>query len=122
MTKENPYEPVPDSDNVASEPAGKQSAEPVSSGRAAYNIVSDTVVGLNTRTADNRLQAKCILIAVPACAIIAMVLAALIPAWDLPWYAAAMIGGVAGLILGTFGSGIFLMVYRGVRHLKGEHD
>ena len=118
MTNENPYESIPDSDDSASEP----SVEPVSSGRAAYNIVSDTVVGLNTRKSDNRLQAKCILIAVPAGAVIAMVLAVLIPALDLPWYAAAMMGAVAGLVLGTFGSGIFLMLYRGVRHLEGKHD
>ena len=84
--------------------------------------MTDTFVGLNVRKSDNRFQAKCILLAVPICAAIVAQLSALNPAWDLPWLGGAAIGAVAGLILGTFGSGIFLMIYRGIRHLQGKHD
>jgi uncharacterized membrane protein YeiB len=34
----------------------------------------------------------------------------------------AVVGGFVGLFAGLFGSGIFLMVYRAVRHVRGKHD
>jgi hypothetical protein len=37
------------------------------------------------------------------------------------WGGAAL-GGVAGLVAGLIGSGLFLMVYRGIRHATGRHD
>lgn len=94
----------------------------VSSDRAAYNIVSDTVVGLNIRKSDNVFQAKFIGISVLALATISAALAALNPEWDLPWYGGALAGSFAGLIVGLFASGIFLMIYRAVRHVKGDHE
>jgi hypothetical protein len=30
--------------------------------------------------------------------------------------------GFLGVVLGAFGSGIYLMIYRAARHLKGKHD
>ena len=101
-------------------PANSQS-DKLSTEHAAYNIVSDTVFGLNTRKGDNKFQAKCIFGSVLVLATCGAVLAALIRDWDLPWYGGALIGAFAGLIAGVFGSGIFLMVYRAVRHLKGDH-
>jgi ABC-type microcin C transport system permease subunit YejE len=41
--------------------------------------------------------------------------------WNLPWFGGALIGAFAGLIMGVFGSGIYLMVYRALQHLKGDH-
>jgi hypothetical protein len=33
-----------------------------------------------------------------------------------------IVGGFLGLIAGLLGSGVFLMIYRAVRHAKGKHD
>ena len=94
----------------------------VSSGRAAYNIVSDTVTGVNVRARDNIFQAVFILAAVVVLAVVGAVLAALNGDWDLPWYAGALVGAFAGLVIGFFTSGIFLMIYRAVRHIQGRHE
>ena len=95
---------------------------PDSSGRDAYNIVSDTVVGLNVRKSDNVFQAKFIGITVLLLAVIGGASAALNPGWNLPWFGGALVGAFAGLIIGVFASGIFLMIYRAVKHVKGEHE
>jgi hypothetical protein len=50
------------------------------------------------------------------------VLVAIKPDWDIPWYGGAIAGAFAGLAVGLFASGIFLMIYRAVRHLQGKHD
>ena len=34
----------------------------------------------------------------------------------------AVFGGFIGLLVGLFGSGIFLMIYRAVNHALGKHD
>jgi hypothetical protein len=34
----------------------------------------------------------------------------------------AIIGAFGGLLVGLFGSGIALMIYRGIRHARGRHD
>ena len=118
MTPDNSGEPT------SATPAESNHAQPdgVSSGRAAYNVVSDTVIGVNVRVSDNVLQAVFILAAVVVLAVVGAVLAALNGDWDLPWYAGALIGGFAGLVIGFFASGIFLMIYRAVRHMQGRHD
>ena len=94
----------------------------ISSGRAAYNVVSDTVTGVNVRASDNVLQAVFILAAVVVSAIVGAVLVALNGDWDLPWYGGAIVGAFVGLVIGFFASGIFLMIYRAVRHMQGRHD
>jgi len=33
-----------------------------------------------------------------------------------------MLGGLGGLIIGFLVSGIFLMIYRAVKHASGDHD
>ena len=117
MPNDNPYKPDP---SIDAHPENKRS-ENLSAGQASYNIVSDTVFGLNTRKGDNKFQAKCIFVSVLLLATVGAVLAALIRDWDLPWYGGALIGAFAGLITGVFGSGIYLMVYRALQHLKGDH-
>ena len=122
MPTRNPYqsESPMDAEPVPPHPDDSQSNK-VSDARAAYNVVSDTVTGLNVRKSDNVLQAIFILGAVLLLAAVAALLAVLNPTWRLPWYAGAMIGGFAGLVLGFFASGIFLMIYRAVRHAQGKH-
>jgi hypothetical protein len=95
------------------------------SGREAYNIVSDTVVGMNTRKSDNLFQLKVILV----CLIVGVLLGAIAGA-VLSDSGDRLVGGLAGglvlgflaVVLGLFGSGIYLMIYRSIRHLKGKHD
>jgi hypothetical protein len=114
MADENPYESSP----VDAEPP---ESEHVDAGRAAYNVVSDTVTGVNIRKRDNLFQALFILGSVFLGAVVGAALAA-VYGTDLPWIGGALIGAFAGLVLGFFASGIFLMVYRAVRHLGGKHD
>jgi len=83
--------------------------------RQSYNVISDTVVGANLRFKDNLFQA----IAIAVCIAIGVVIGASVLHERLP---GALVGGFAGLIVGFFGSGIFLMIFRAVRHIRGRHD
>jgi hypothetical protein len=104
-------------------PANKQDqTQSVSEARAAYNVVSDTVTGVNVRWSDNRFQLIFVFVSVALASSVGAILAALNPRWNLPWYGGAMIGSFAGLVIGIFASGIFLLFYRAARHLKGKHD
>ncbi|MEZ6137121.1 MAG: hypothetical protein R3C53_19685 [Pirellulaceae bacterium] len=94
----------------------------VSEAQAAYNVVTDTVTGVNIRWSDNKFQAICVLVSTLLAAITGAILAAVNTSWRMPWYAGALVGAFPGLVLGILGSGIFLMVYRVARHLKGKHD
>lgn len=118
MEDQNPYEP---SLSAGSDPE-KSQAEDVSAGKAAYNVVADTVTGVNVRKSDNLFQALFILAAIVVSAGVGAGLAAVYGGQDLPWFAGALIGAFAGLVVGFFASGIFLMIYRAVRHMKGKHE
>jgi hypothetical protein len=115
---ENPY----GSPNVSERNSDADSKDGISSSKAAYNIVSDTVTGVNFRGRDNLFQAKFIAASVTVLALVGIGLSLLNADWELPWYGGAMIGGFAGMVIGVFVSGIFLMVYRAVGHIKGKHD
>lgn len=117
MSGENPYEPTQTSGSTS-----EASGSDLSSGKAAYNVISDTVVGLNVRKSDNKFQAIFIAVSVLLFAGVGALLAVLNPKWQLPWYGGAMAGAFGGLLIGFFSSGIFLMFYRASRHLKGKHD
>jgi hypothetical protein len=114
---DNPYQ---SSENAAN--ADRDQAQPVSDAHAAYNIVTDTAFGPNLRWSDNKFQAICVFAAVVVAAIAGAILAAVKTQWNLPWPAGALIGAFAGLVIGVFSSGIWLMFYRAARHLKGKHD
>lgn len=113
--QQNPFQPTA---------SGLEKASPkeVSNERAAYNIISDTVVGLNVRKGDNAFQAKVTFGSVLLFASLGIGLVLLKADWKLPWYAGALIGSFIGLVLGILASGIFLMIYRTIRHLQGKHD
>lgn len=114
---ENPYQ---SRSNAAKTSEG--SSPTTHPANAAYNVVSDTVTGVNVRWSDNRFQAIVVTISMLILSFFGAALAALNSQWNLPWYGGALAGAFAGLVVGVFGSGIFLMVYRAVRHLKGKHD
>lgn len=84
-------------------------------GRQAYNLVADTVAGPNLRPSDNLYQGLAILV----CLVLGAGIGFLAVADRLP---GALLGGFLGLLIGLFGSGIFLMIYRAVRHARGKHD
>lgn len=113
---ENPFQ------SPSRESTDSQEPRAVAPPLAAYNLVSDTVTGVNVRWSDNRFQAICIVISMASAALVAALFTALNPRWDLPWYWGAAIGAFFGLVVGGLGSGIYLMVYRALRHLKGKHD
>ena len=79
----------------------------------SYNVVTDTVVGVNVRLWDNILQAIFIGVSI----VLGMIIGGLL------WGAGGAVGGfLAGLIGGFLVSGIFLMIYRAIRHARGKHD
>jgi len=115
---ENPYVPP----QTPGDPPVVKSPGNVSASKATYNVVSDTVTGINVRGSDNKSQAKFVAASVGLFALAGAVLALINPKWQLPWYGGAMAGAFAGLVVGVFASGIFLMIYRASRHIKGKHD
>ena len=78
-----------------------------------YNIVSDTVVGINARKSDNLLQAKIVIITIIVGVIFGGVFFGKI---------GLGLGAFAGLIIGFLGSGFYLMVFRAVKHASGDHE
>ena len=86
---------------------------PASSGREAYNVVTDTIAGPNLRKRDNVFQAVfigvCLVIAVPVGTI-------------LGGLGGALAGALGALVIGVILSGAILGVYRAVRHMQGRHD
>jgi len=89
-----------------------------------YNIVSDTIVGVNARKSDNILQAKVIIISIVICALIGGGIGA---TWSDEFFGKGLLiglglGAFSGLILGFLGSGFYLMIFRAVKHVKGEHE
>lgn len=90
--------------------------------REIYNAVTDTVTGVNVRGSDNVLQAIFVLASIVLFAAIGAIAARLNPSWNLPWYAGALIFGFGGMVIGAFTSGLFLMIYRALRHSQGKHD
>jgi hypothetical protein len=115
---DNPFQPP----KYASSTASEEQQQTLSSGQVAYNVVTDTVTGVNVRWSDNKFQA----IFVAASILIAAALGAIVVAvngeWKLPWYAGSIAGAFAGMLFGIFASGIALMVYRAIRHIQGKHD
>ena len=83
--------------------------------RQAYNMVADTLVGANVRFWDNVLQAA----AIGICFFIGIGIGCLLMTDRLT---GGVFGGFIGLLVGLFGSGIFLMVFRAIRHAQGKHD
>jgi hypothetical protein len=118
MTTDNDDEPILAKvvDTVDAQPGG------VSPERAAYNVVTDVVTGVNVRGSDNRFQAVFILVTIVLLAAVGALLARWNRDWQLPWYGGALFGAFAGLVAGFFASGIFLMIYRAVRHIQGKHE
>lgn len=113
---QNPYE-SPDASNEGS--VEKNSA---STAISTYNVVTDTVTGVNVRWSDNKFQAVFVLASVVLSSLLGAILSLLNSSSNLPWFGGAIIGSFAGLIIGILASGIFLMFYRAARHIKGKHD
>ena len=85
--------------------------------RQTYNAVTDTVIGPNIRLRDNLFQgAFCFVFMVIGLAVGYFGFGGAEPMGP------ALIGGVLGLVAGVLISGIFLMIYRAVRHARGQHD
>jgi len=122
-----PSSPNPFADNPTVSAVAPAEGTPNNSttGREAYNIVSDTVVGMNVRKSDNLFQLKVILVCVLMGGPLGAIAGALLSDSNNRLVSALGGGlglGFAGVVLGLFGSGIYLMIYRAVRHLKGKHD
>jgi hypothetical protein len=86
----------------------------IPSGREVYNIVSDIGTGVNVRWSDNLFQ-----LATIGVSLLLGVLIGVFVAQDR--ILGALVGGFFGVLVGLFGSGIFLMIYRFIRHILGHH-
>jgi hypothetical protein len=84
-------------------------------GRQAYNVVTDTLGGPNVRLKDNLFQGIAILV----CLLLGAAIGFLVMTDGLGGF---LLGGIIGLLVGLFGSGIFLMIYRAVKHARGQHN
>lgn len=84
--------------------------------KQTYNLVSDTAVGVNIRWQDNLFQAAAIFV----CLLLGAGIGYLVTQRDV--VTGALAGGFCGLLVGLFGSGIFLMIFRAVMHARGKHD
>lgn len=113
---DNPYEVPPQI--TSSDPKTQEK----SAGKDAYNIVSDTLTGVNVRKRDNLIQLAAVAVSTLIFAGVGAILAIVNSSWQLPWYGGALLLGFLGMVFGLFASGIFLMVYRFVRHVQGKHD
>lgn len=95
--------------------SGQNSPKQVMTDRQVYNLVSDTIAGPNVRLKDNLYQGLAILI----CLLLGAGIGFLAISDGL---LGALLGGFIGLLAGLFGSGIFLMIFRSVKHARGQHD
>jgi hypothetical protein len=85
-------------------------------GKQTYNLVSDTAVGVNIRWRDNLFQAAAIFI----CLVLGAGIGYFVTPRDC--LTGALAGAFCRLLVGLFGSGIFLMIFRAVMHARGKHD
>ena len=83
------------------------------SDKELYNIVSDTVIGFNNRKSDNRLQVKITFVVMILCGAIG----GFFDGTD--WF---VFGCFGGLFIGIIISGIYLMIFRAIKHAQGDHE
>jgi NADH:ubiquinone oxidoreductase subunit 6 (subunit J) len=95
-------------------PAEDKPTKPLT-GQQAYNLVTDTVGGPNVRLKDNFYQG----LAIAVCLVLGAGIGFLVGTDSL---IGVLVGGFIGLIVGLFGSGVFLMIFRAIRHARGKHD
>src|SRR5262245_56222790 len=84
--------------------------------REVYNVVTDTVTGVNVRWKDNLFQAVFILFSILVCAGVGALL------FKDNRLAGTGLGAFGGLVIGFFVSGIILMIYRMVQHGRSKHE
>ena len=77
-----------------------------------YNVIADTVTGVNIHFKDNMVQ-------LISC-IIGLVLGGIIGFIFGKWIGLG-VGCFVGLISGTLISGFYIMIYRLIMHAKGQH-
>lgn len=117
--------PIPDKPPVVAQ-AETVGARPTTlTGRETYNIVSDTLGGVNVRMSDNVFQLIVILICVLILGPLGAIAGAVYSPPDERLISA--VGGGLGMacvavVVGLFGSGVYLMIYRAIRHIKGKHN
>jgi hypothetical protein len=85
------------------------------SARQTYNLVCDTVTGPNVRLKDNLYQGLAMLVSLVLGTGIGFL-------FMTDGVMGAFLGGSIGLLVGLFGSGTILIIYRAVQHARGQHD
>ncbi len=103
------------------QPVTSRSTEPISiqtteslSNREAYNVATDLGAGPNIRWRDNLAQTVAILMTT----LVGVGVGGSAAGWAVE---GILIGALIGLLVGLFASGTFLMIYRLVKHIRGDH-
>src|SRR5438874_2540386 len=96
------------------DPNGPADKKPLTS-KDTFNIVTDTVIGPNLRLKDNLYQGLAIFVSLVLGTLIGFLVAA-------ERITGMVLGAFIGLVAGALGSGLFLMIYRLIKHSKGQHD
>ena len=109
---ESPAAPPIIPPNVASTPGAARPR----SGVETYNVISDTIVGVNLRGKDNLFQLIAILVAL----LIGTGIGAMMSPRDR--ITGALLGGFCGVLAGLLLSGAGLRIYHAIRHAHGRHD
>ncbi len=81
--------------------------------RETYNAVSDTVTGANFRWKDNLIQGA----VVGGVSMVSAVVGFIVGGTPL-----ALVCLLLGLVVSVIGTGVFLMIYRAIKHARGDHD
>ncbi len=110
-----PPPPPPAPPVVARTPETPAVGRPLSAVES-YNVVSDTLIGVNVRGRDNLVQ----LLAIVAGLVLGAGVGALASPRDR--MTGVIAGAFAGLLAGLLLSGFALMIFRGLRHARGRHD
>jgi H+/Cl- antiporter ClcA len=95
-----------------------------STGKSIYNIVADTITGINYRKKDNLFQLHTIVVSIIVSVIGAQVLVKINN--GLLWFENSGDVFLPSLVFGLFAGvtlgGGAIAIYRFIRHLKGKHD
>jgi hypothetical protein len=88
-----------------------------------YNVVADTVTGVNIRKKDNFYQMISVCVFVLLGAVIGVAcFARNKDFFDMNRLAYGIAGGFVGMIVGIIFSGFLLMLFRAIMHFIGKHD
>jgi len=106
--------------------SGEQEREPKAgrTGRETYNIVSDTITGVNVRRTDNLIQAAVVVVFAILGTALGLLASEGVFGVDLEFSArtGAVVGVTTGMVVGLLVSGLAIGLFRLYKHASGQHE